>query len=58
MYAEFIACYEATGQVILLKKFVPDLRVVDSIHKPLELYCDNKPTMFCAHNKLSNLPNR
>jgi hypothetical protein len=55
MYAEFIACYEATGQVMWLKKFVPDLRVVDCIHKPLELYCDNKPAVFYAHNnKLSN----
>ena len=23
MYAEFIACYEATGQVNFLKKFIP-----------------------------------
>jgi hypothetical protein len=37
-----------------LKKFVPDLRVVDCIHKPLELHCDNKPAVFYAHNKLSN----
>jgi hypothetical protein len=52
MYAEFIACYEATRQVMWLNKFVPDLRVVDCIHKPLELY---KPTVFYAHNnKLSN----
>jgi hypothetical protein len=55
MYAEFIACYEATGQVMWLKKFVPYLRVVDCIHKPLELYCNNKPAVFYAHNnKLSN----
>jgi hypothetical protein len=38
-----------------LKKFIPDLRVVDCIHRPLQLYCDNKPTVFYAHNnKLSN----
>src|SRR3954470_24283899 len=34
MYAEFIACYEATGQAIWLKKFIPDLKVVDCIDKP------------------------
>jgi hypothetical protein len=52
---EGIACYEATGQVMWLKKFVPDLRVVDCIHKPLKHYCDNKPAVFYAHNnKLSN----
>jgi hypothetical protein len=31
MYTEFIACYEALGQVKWLKKFIPGLRVVDSI---------------------------
>jgi predicted RNase H-like nuclease len=50
MYAEFVACYEAVGQTIWLKKFVSGLRVVDSIERPLKLYCDNKPTVFYAHN--------
>jgi hypothetical protein len=55
MYAEFIACYEVAGHVMWLKKFVPDLRVLDCIHKPLELYYGNKPAVFYAHNnKLSN----
>jgi hypothetical protein len=31
IYAEFVACYEAVGQTIWLKKFVSDLRVVDGI---------------------------
>ena len=54
MYAEFVACYEATGQVTWLKKFVPGLKVVDSIERPLKLYCDNEPAVFYAHNnKLS-----
>ena len=46
MYAEFIACFEATGQAIWLKKYVPDLKVVDCIHKPLKMYCDNQPAVF------------
>jgi hypothetical protein len=50
MYAEFVAYYEATGQAMWLKKFVPDLRVVDSIERPLKLYCDNEPTVLYAHN--------
>ena len=33
MYDEFVACYEASGQVTWLKKFVPGLKVVDSIKK-------------------------
>jgi hypothetical protein len=54
MYAEFIACYEASGQVKWLKKFIPGLRVVDSIEKPLKMYCDNEPAIFYAHNNKSS----
>ena len=50
MYAEFIACYEATGQVNWLKKFMPGLKLVDDIHKSLKLYCDNNPVVCYAHN--------
>jgi hypothetical protein len=50
MYVEFVACYEATEQTMWLKKFVPDLGVVDSIEKPLKLYCDNELAVLYAHN--------
>jgi hypothetical protein len=53
MYAEFVACYEAAGQVKWLKKFVLGLKVVDSIQRPLKMYCDNEPAVFYAHNKSS-----
>ena len=45
IYAEFVACYEATGQVNWLKKFIPGLKVVDDINRPLKLYCDNNPAV-------------
>ena len=54
MYAEFVACYEATGQVNWLKKFMLELKVVDDIHKPLKLYCDNNPAVCYAHNNKSS----
>jgi hypothetical protein len=54
MYAEFIACYEAVGQAVWLKFFIPSLRVVDSISKPLTLYCDNKAVVFFSHNNKSS----
>ena len=54
MYAKFIACYEATGQVNLLKKFMPGLKVVDDIHKPLKLYYNNEPAVCYAHNNESS----
>jgi hypothetical protein len=50
MYVEFVACYEATGQAMWLNKFVPDLKVVDNIERPLKLYCDNELTVLYAHN--------
>jgi hypothetical protein len=46
MYAKFVACYEAMGQAMRLKKFVPGLRVVDSIERSLKLYCDNDQQYF------------
>jgi hypothetical protein len=37
MQAEFLSCYMAVGQAVWLKKFVPGLRVVDSILRPLTI---------------------
>jgi hypothetical protein len=54
MYDEFVTCYEATGQVNWLKKFIPGLKVVDDIHKPLKLYCDNNLAVQYAHNNKSS----
>ena len=54
MYAEFVACYEATRLVNRLKKFIPGLKVVDDIYRPLKLYYNNNPAVQYAHNnKLS-----
>jgi hypothetical protein len=55
MYVEFVACYETTGQAEWFKKFVPRLRVVDNIEKPLKIYCDNEPTIqYFYNNKKSD----
>jgi hypothetical protein len=54
MYAEFVACYEASGQVNWLKKFLPGLKVVDDINRPLKVYCDNYPALEYAHNNRSS----
>jgi hypothetical protein len=37
-----------------LKKFIPGLKVVDSIYKPLKLYCDNNSAVQYAHNNMSS----
>jgi hypothetical protein len=54
MYAEFIACYEALEHAMWLENFILGLRVIDSISKPLTIYCDNNVVDFFSHNnKLS-----
>jgi hypothetical protein len=50
MYAEFVVCYEATGQAEWFKIFVSGLRVVDSIEKPLKIYCNNDPAVQYSYN--------
>ena len=54
MHSEFVACYEATGQAVWLKNFVPGLRVVDIISKPLTLFCDNQAAVFFSSNNKSS----
>ena len=50
MYAEFVASYEATGQVNWLKKFIPGLKVVDNIYRLLKLYCNYNLAVQYVHN--------
>ena len=33
---------------------MPELKVVDDIHRPLKLYCDNEPAVCYAHNNKSS----
>jgi hypothetical protein len=54
MQAEFLSCYMAVGQAVWLKNFVPRLRVVDNISRPLTIYCNNKSTVFFSSNNKSN----
>jgi len=41
MEAEFVACFEATVHALWLRNFVLRLGIVDSIARPLRIYCDN-----------------
>lgn len=50
MQAEFVACYEATIQAAWLKNFITGLRVVDSISRPIQIYCDNNGAVFYSRN--------
>lgn len=55
MEAEFIACYTATKQAIGMRNLIKCLRVVDSIHRPLILFCDNKADVFFSRNNKGSL---
>jgi hypothetical protein len=51
MYVEFIACLDAAGQAIWLKKFIPNLKVVDCIDKPLKIYCGLLPLFYLSKKR-------
>ncbi|GJT17212.1 hypothetical protein Tco_0875918 [Tanacetum coccineum] len=53
MEAEFIACYEATSQALWLRNFISGLRIVDTIYRPLKIFCDNLATVFFSKNNKS-----
>ncbi|RVW92737.1 Copia protein [Vitis vinifera] len=53
MEAEFISCFEATSHGVWLKSFISGLRVMDSISRPLSIYCDNLAAVFMAKNNKS-----
>ena len=40
MEAEYVACYEATCQAVWLKNLISGFQIVESISRPLVIYCD------------------
>ena len=50
MEAEFVACFEATIHGLWLQNFISGLRIVDSIARPLKIYCDNSAAVFFSKN--------
>ena len=53
MEVEFISCFEASSHGVWLKSFIFGLRIVDSISRPLKLYCNNSAAVFMAKNNKS-----
>ena len=48
--AEFVACFEALVQDKWLRNFILGLGIVDSIARPLKIYCDNSAAVFFSKN--------
>ena len=53
MEAEFVACYEAITQALWLRNFIIGLKIVDSISRPLKIFCDNSTAVFFFKNNKS-----
>ncbi|XP_074301506.1 secreted RxLR effector protein 161-like [Silene latifolia] len=51
--AEFLSCFEATSHGVWLKNFISALRVINSICRPLRMYCDNLGAVCMAKNNKS-----
>lgn len=58
MEVEFVSCFEATLHGVWLKSFISELRIMDSISKPLRIYCDNSFAVFMAKNNKSGSRNK
>ena len=53
MEAEFVSLFEASSHGVWLKSFIFGLRIMDSISRPLKLYCENSAAVFMAKNNKS-----
>ena len=53
MEAEYVACYEAYCHAIWMRNFISTLGVVDSISRPLKLFCDNSAAIAFSKNTRS-----
>ncbi|XP_071723809.1 secreted RxLR effector protein 161-like [Rutidosis leptorrhynchoides] len=54
MAVEFISCFEASEHGIWLRNFITGLRVVNSIGRPMKLYCDDQSAVMFANNNRSS----
>jgi hypothetical protein len=50
MQAEFIALHEVVVHVIWLRNFLACAKVVDSIERPITIFCDNSAAVFFSKN--------
>ncbi|KAM2808794.1 hypothetical protein PS2_043635 [Malus domestica] len=50
MEAEFVACFEGMKQAVWLRNFVAEMKIVDSVKRPLRMFCDNSAAVFFSKN--------
>ena len=50
METEFVACFGVTVYALWLRNFTLGLGVVNTIIKPLKIFCDNSTVIFFSNN--------
>ncbi|XP_042494332.1 secreted RxLR effector protein 161-like [Macadamia integrifolia] len=48
--SKFVTCFEATSMAIWLRNFISGLQIVETISKPLRMYCDNVTDVYYFKN--------
>ena len=54
MIAKYVVCYHASCHAMLLRNLIGGLKVVQSISRPLKLYCDNNATVSFSNSNSSS----
>ena len=54
MMAEYVAVYNATCHGMLLRNLITGLKVVNSISRPLKIYCDNSAAVSFSNSNSSS----
>ncbi|KAK9080260.1 hypothetical protein SSX86_001936 [Deinandra increscens subsp. villosa] len=54
MMAEYVAVYNATCHGMLLRNLISGLKVVNSISRPLKIYCDNSAAVSFSNSNSSS----
>ena len=53
MEVKFVSCFEATSHGVWLKSIISELKIVDTISRPLKIFCANSIVVFMAKNNKS-----
>lgn len=54
MMAEYVAVYNATCHGMLLRNLIKGLMIVNSVERPLKIYCDNSAAVSFSNNNSSS----
>ncbi|KAJ9547093.1 LOW QUALITY PROTEIN: hypothetical protein OSB04_019636 [Centaurea solstitialis] len=55
MMAKYVVVYNATCHGMLLKNLIKGLMIINSIERPLKIYCDNSAAVSFSNNNSSRL---